>query len=273
MKPCVNEFSVFTTPAEQFVNICADNGFSAVEFTVANLEQYLIERPAQRMRTLLDDRGLEVANVQPLEFFSLVPAENYAFMLKKAEKMMILAKLVGCRHIGVVPGKNTDNLDFKAVKEITVDRLKRMADLAEQYEVRVCLEAIGLSGYSLQKQTDALEIIKAVGSAWIGLTVDTLHIYGGGTTLEELRSIPTENIFMVHFHDSLNEGKHTLKDEDRIYPGDGLIDLHGIAAVLKEKKYAGPVSVELLNPEIWAQDPRKVVEKIRRALEKYITFD
>ena len=60
-------------------------------------------------------------------------------------------------------------------------------------------------------------------------------------------------------------------DADRVYPGDGILDLGQMISILKEAGYAGVISLELFNPNYWEQAPAEVtrigLEKMQAVLE------
>ena len=59
-------------------------------------------------------------------------------------------------------------------------------------------------------------------------------------------------------------------DADRILPGDGEFSLEPLVARLREINYAGAVSVELMNPQLWAVPPRQFGEVAITALRKVL---
>jgi sugar phosphate isomerase/epimerase len=49
-----------------------------------------------------------------------------------------------------------------------------------------------------------------------------------------------------------------IKDEHRVYPGDGIAPLRQILQTMIENGFNGALSLELFNREYWAQDPNVV---------------
>jgi len=75
---------------------------------------------------------------------------------------------------------------------------------------------------------------------------------------------------MVHFHDADNIPLDNISDEHRLFPGEGVIDLKKFCKILREKGYNGPLSVELINPNLWKIPPKEIAKKAWDSLEKYI---
>ena len=54
-------------------------------------------------------------------------------------------------------------------------------------------------------------------------------------------------------------------------PGDGDFRLSTLISRLEAIGYTGPVSLELMNPELWRANPKQVVELGLTALERLVT--
>jgi sugar phosphate isomerase/epimerase len=59
--------------------------------------------------------------------------------------------------------------------------------------------------------------------------------------------------------------RSTIKDENRVYPGDGVAPLDTILSTLVRGGFRGVLSLELFNREYWKQPPAEVA---KRGLEK-----
>ena len=74
----------------------------------------------------------------------------------------------------------------------------------------------------------------------------------------------------MHFQDVPDMPRELLDNATREIPGDGVSPLPGILQRLKEKGYAGPLSVELFYPRFQQGDPYTVAREIRRKAEAVI---
>ena len=59
----------------------------------------------------------------------------------------------------------------------------------------------------------------------------------------------------MHQYNSRAEQTET----DRVYSGDGILDLGQMISTLKDADYSGVISLELFNPSYWAEDQRKLI--------------
>lgn len=271
MKPCMNQYSIMQCDIEGFVEACAQAGFRELELRDSKVEAYLTDHSYKELRTLFRKHDVHVATLNSLEYFSLVPEENFNFMLKKAEYMMTLCQLIGCDTLVSVPSKNPHHLPLSEIKSRTVERLQGLADLGKRYGVKVLFEPIGFDFFSLRKPLDGLDIVSEIKNQEVGLLIDTFHFYVGESTLDDLERVPPERISFVHFHDAADRPRGELRDEDRLYPGEGVMDLRGFCKVLKDKGYEGALSVELINPKLWeTMSPKDMASKAWNSLKPYL---
>jgi 2-keto-myo-inositol isomerase len=271
MKPCMNQYSIMQCDIEEFIEVCADVGFRELELRDSKVEAYLVDHSHKELRGLLRKHGIHVATLNSLEYFSLVPEENFDFMLKKAEYMMTLCQLIDCDTLVSVPSKNPQHLPLSEIKPRTVERLQGLADLGNRYGVKVLFEPIGFDFFSIRKHLDGLDIVKEIKNQEVGLLIDTFHFHVGQNTLDDLGKIPGERISLIHFHDAADRPRDKLRDEDRLYPGEGVIDLDGFCGVLRDKGYEGVLSVELINPKLWeTMSPKDMAIKAWDSLRPYL---
>ena len=270
MQACINQSTIMQCDTAEFIKMCSRAGFRQVELRFPKVEEYLTDHSCRILRALLRKHGVHLAALNSLEFFSLVPEQNFDFMAKKAEEMMVICQLIECDSLIVVPSKNPHNLPVSDIKKKTIPRLQRLADLGSRYGVRLSFEPIGFHVFSIRKVLDALDIVKQISKHKVGLTVDTFHFYIAENILGDLNEIPEDKISLIHFHDSLDLPLHKLNDEHRLFPGEGVVDLNGFCGILREKGYHGLLSVELFNPKLRDIAPRELARRAWESLQQYL---
>jgi sugar phosphate isomerase/epimerase len=87
-----------------------------------------------------------------------------------------------------------------------------------------------------------------------------------------LLKVPADRIAISHFNDApAIPPRLQQHDKDRVYPGDGHLDLRRMVRLLKQVGYNRWLSLELFNEKLWAQDPAEVartgLEKMRAVVE------
>jgi 2-keto-myo-inositol isomerase len=127
--------------------------------------------------------------------------------------------------------------------------------IAEGYGVKLAFEFLGFANCSVRTVADCLDIVGAAKRDNLGLVIDTFHFYVGGSTAEELDRMKAGDLSILHLADAADLPKEQLQDADRLLPGDGVVDFTPILTVLKEKGYAGALSLELFKPEYWGWNP------------------
>ena len=84
---------------------------------------------------------------------------------------------------------------------------------------------------------------------------DVYHLYKGGSEFAGLRLLAGSAIHCFHMNDyPATPARDTIKDADRVYPGDGIAPLSQILRDLFATGFAGVLSLELFNPGYWQQD-------------------
>lgn len=271
MKKCINQSTIMQCTTEEFIEVCAKVGFNYIELREPKIKEVLLYKSFKEVINLLNEYGLKIASLNSFENFSLIPNENSGLFYKQAEWFIELCKLIECDILIAVPSKKIENIPFNKIKEKTINSLKELSKITKNYDIRIAFEPIGFPEYSIQKLKDAIEIIKKIDDENVGLTIDTAHFYLSGSTLNEVDNIPINKIFMVHISDLPNLPFNEIRDEHRVLPGEGILNLNLFLKKLKEKEYKEYVSIELFNKNLWNMDPKEVAEKTMRSINKVLT--
>jgi sugar phosphate isomerase/epimerase len=117
-------------------------------------------------------------------------------------------------------------------RSVAVERFGLLCDLAKSLGLTVDLEFVSTTACSTL--AGAREVITASARDNVGIMVDTMHFHRAGTSVEELDRVPAAWFNFVHIADdrrqvpaTLNEARRTMREE-RLYPGEGAIDIAGI---------------------------------------------
>lgn len=147
--------------------------------------------------------------------------------------------------------------------------LRQLAQEAGQGGLRVALEFQARAGFANNLQT-AAALVGEVGSPHLGICFDSFHYAIGPSKLADLAYLSTHNLFHVQLADYADVPRELAADRDRILPGEGDVGLDPIVEHLRRIGYAGHVSIELLNPQLWQVPTRQFAEiamtSLRRAL-------
>jgi sugar phosphate isomerase/epimerase len=93
----------------------------------------------------------------------------------------------------------------------------------------------------------------------VGLLLDSWHWHHAGATTDDILKAGRDRIVHVHFNDAPNLPPDQIRDNQRLLPGEGVINLVGFLQALHKIGYNDALSVEVFGrmdkeaPEIAAR--------------------
>jgi len=265
MKPALSQVCSLHSPFEKDVEDYAAGQCDAIDVWLTKLEAFLQRRSLDDARALLAEHGMTtpVASFQGGLLSSQGDARREAWTL--FESRLGLCQAIGVATLVVACDVGAP-LDQATIERARVS-LQQAAQAAGLRGLRIALEFQADAAFGNNLQT-AAALVEEVGSPHLGLCLDAFHYYVGPSQPEDLGYLTTRNLFHVQLSDVADVPREFASDSDRILPGEGDIPLGPIVARLREIDYAGPVSVELMNPQIWRVPPRQFGEIALTALRK-----
>ncbi|MFI6984800.1 sugar phosphate isomerase/epimerase family protein [Embleya sp. NPDC050154] len=135
------------------------------------------------------------------------------------------------------------------------DLFARCAEIIAQAGARAAVEFLPFT--PIATIADARTLVAHAGTANSGVLVDAWHFFQGPDTWTTLAELPVAEIAYVQIddHPELLPAGADLYTEcmsRRVLPGDGVFELGAFRDALAAKGYDGPVSVEVINPELAA---------------------
>jgi 2-keto-myo-inositol isomerase len=115
-----------------------------------------------------------------------------------------------------------------------------------------------------------MALIAQADAPGLGACLDAFHYYNGPSKFEDLAYLTPENLFWVQVSDVGGVPREQAADGDRVLPGDGDYQLAPIIGHLRQIGYEGPVSLELLNPQLWRVTPEQLAVLARAAIDRLI---
>jgi len=165
--------------------------------------------------------GIEVLDV---ELARITPHDNP----RDFERFLEAAAELGARHV-ITQLPDPD-------RSRKIDRFAQLCELARPLGLTIDLEFP--SWTETPDLREATRVLRAADQPNAGILVDLLHFARSGSSVADLRELPAEWFHFVHVCDAppgvppTNEGLiHTARFE-RLFPGEGGIDVHGILAAL-----------------------------------------
>lgn len=229
------------TPAE-LTHIAARAGYDYVSYRLINMgvpgEPDIDPTSAQSVReakVALRETGLKLLDIELARILIDKDPKDYLRAMEAGAEM-------GARHMisSAWTGRYSD-------RDFVVERYAEICDLAKPFGLTVDLEYPTFS--RLSSLREAADIVHAAGRSNGGILIDTLYFHFSGCSLDDLALLPREWFHFLHLCDAglpvpvTREGKIHIAREERLYPGEGVIDFAAIAARLPQI----PFAIELPN--------------------------
>ena len=143
-----------------------------------------------------------------------------------------------------------------------LDNIRRVADVARQFKLKVAAEFVRSSTFLASLPT-ALRLHREAAHPNFGILFDCYHFWSGPSKLEDMDLIRPGEIIHAHLNDTQDLPRELLDLQSRVIPGDGVAPLAKILRKLVDKGYQGPISVELFLPKFQEADPFELAKEIQ----------
>ncbi|MDD6263435.1 MAG: sugar phosphate isomerase/epimerase [Clostridiales bacterium] len=158
------------------------------------------------------------------------------------------AKEIGIPVINIGPtGRSNAEGDLEAC----IETMKSLAELAESYEVTLCMKAhVGAAVYNTET---TLKLIEAFKNPYFGIDMDPSHIFRAGEEPEN--ALASVLPAMKHIH--IRDCPHRLQNPGLPLQqtcGTGIINLEGYVGEMVKQGYSGPVDLEVIGPDLSLAD-------------------
>lgn len=248
MKPALAQVCSLPTPFAQQVADYAAGQCAALELWLTKLEDYLQRDSVDELGRLLRQHGMAVpvASFQGGLLLSQGDARDaawdlFARRLALCQQLGVQVMVLAADHVGSVRDDQLAPLQ---------ESLRQAAAMAQRHSLRLALEFQGRAPLLNNLQTAAV-LVHEVASPALGICLDAFHFAVGPSKLEDLGYLSAANLFHVQLCDLSGTLRELAADAQRILPGDGDLPLEPIIQHLQRIGYAGYVSVELMNPQLW----------------------
>jgi sugar phosphate isomerase/epimerase len=173
---------------------------------------------------------------------------TYAEGLKQLPEMSALAAEIGCpRMMEVMPPSSAT--PKPELRKLLKDRLSAMSEILERSKVRLGLEFLGPLHFRTRqphefiwRMDELLEFAKECGPA-IGVTLDAWHWHHAGATAADIIAAGPR-VVHIHVSDAKAQPPEEVRDNQRLMPGEGVIDLQTFFQSLQKIGYRDAISPE-----------------------------
>jgi sugar phosphate isomerase/epimerase len=253
------------------VDLAAKAGYDAIEPWINELRQYQQSGGSLGdLRKRVADQGLNVASAIGFAEWIVNDDSRRAAGMEQAKKDMDLIRSIGGTHIAAPPAGATRDTNIDLL--VAARRFRELVELGASMEVIPQLEVWGFST-TLSKLGETMLVAVECKHPQACVLLDVYHLYKGGSEFSGLRLLSGAAMHCFHMNDyPAMPPRETIRDADRVYPGDGVAPLTTMLRDLLATGFAGTLSLELFNPEYGKQDAMTVartgLDKMKAALAK-----
>ena len=226
----------------------------------------------QKTRAMLDQLHLRPAFVSlPVEFRK--DDEAFRLGLAKLEDAAPFCAAIGCPRLMtyIMPSSETPKDELRRLYK---KRFSECANILARSHCRLGLEFLGPVSFRSQfphefiwKMNEMLEFAKECGSN-VGLTLDAWHWHLAGGTVADILAAGKDRIVVVHFDDAPDLPADKIRDNQRLLPGEGIINLTGFLQALQKIGYEDSLSVEVFGRGLKEMPP---TESAKLCLDSSLT--
>ncbi|MCX6898014.1 MAG: sugar phosphate isomerase/epimerase [Verrucomicrobia bacterium] len=232
------------------IEVAAKAGYDGIEPWTGDIAKFAESGGSLKdLRKRCQDLGLKV--VDAIGFAQWI-VDDDAQRAKGVEQfkrdMELVAQLGGTRIAAPPAGANRGaKIDLDRVAE----RYRAVLELGRKTGVVPQLEVWGSSA-NLSHAAEAAYVVAKTSHPDACALLDAFHMYKGGVAPAAMKLFGRQAIHCFHMNDYLADPpRETIKDSNRIWPGDGIAPLKGILANLIGNHCDVMLSLELFNPDYW----------------------
>jgi len=217
--------TILDAPPPELIRIAARTGYDFVglrliplglpgEVAYAPHDDAVMRRD---IKAAIDDTGVKVLDVELARIIEAPAPETYLPALETAAAL-------GAKHV-------LSSVWMRDRYQV-IERFARLCDVAKPLGLTVNLEFVSSTEWNTLE--GALDIVTSCGRDNVGITIDTLHFHRGRIPIQQLDRVPSSWANLAHVCDdrsevpaTIDEARRTMREE-RLYPGEGAIDIAGI---------------------------------------------
>jgi 2-keto-myo-inositol isomerase len=265
-KLSLNASTIRGTPILRQIEVAAKAGYGGIELWFADLDLHLASGGTiAELQRAIDGSGLTVVTLIYLAGWFDAPEADWQRVCDRCALRLDQAAELRAGH--VIAGPPTGRAD-------TVLGARRYRKLLEIGAKAGAFPAFEFLGFVEQFNTieSAVDVL-ALAEHPAGTTVlDPFHIFRGGGSVESIAKLRGGQVAVAHFNDTpATPPREQQHDSDRVWPGEGCLDLCRYLTLLREIGYDGWISLELFRKDLWSRDPLEVarigLEKMQAVVE------
>lgn len=258
---------------ERFIELAGNGGFQAVDLDARGLIQRL---GIDGARAKLQQHGIVIGAIGlPVEWRA--DEDRFRAGLTGLTEAAAAARSLGCTRCCtyILPSTDAKPAHFLAV---ATRRLRVCAQILGAYGIRLGLEFVGPHHLRtawkypfIWTMEETLDWIDAIGEPNVGLLLDAFHWHTNGQSPGDIERLQAQQIVHVHINDAPDIPLEAVRDNERLYTGEGVINLEGFLRGLQHIGYDGIVSQEVLTADQPEDKPEQLVLRSKAGFDRVFT--
>ncbi|MGA2500791.1 MAG: sugar phosphate isomerase/epimerase family protein [Tepidisphaeraceae bacterium] len=261
---CLNGATIMgqKLPITKQVEVAAKAGYNAFEPWVRDVDEHVKKGGTLAdLRKQIADSGLTIEDAIGFAQWIVEDDAKRAKGLEDARRDMDAVAQIGSKRMAApAAGGTNEALDPRKVAE----RYRALAEIGDKAGIVPLLEVWGHSK-TLTRLSDAAYIAIESHHPKAAVLPDVFHLYRGESGIEGLGVLSRAACPIIHMNDYPAIEPARVKDENRVYPGDGIAPLKQILKIMAAAGTPIVLSLEVFNREYWKLD---ALECAKRGLEK-----
>jgi len=171
----------------------------------------------REIKAAIDETGVRVLDVELARILEAPAPESYLPAFETAAEL-------GAEHV-------LSSVWIRDRHQV-IERFARLCDVARPLGLTVNLEFVSSTDWNTLE--GALDVVTSCGRDNVGITIDTLHFHRSRIPIQQLDRVPASWANFAHVCDdrsgvpaTIEEARRTMREE-RLYPGEGAVDIAGI---------------------------------------------
>lgn len=261
------------------LDLCEKYGFDYIDVQSECLDRdlaagkYTVEELGEWFKT----HNLKMLSYNALIFFNMkqTQAEKDAVMTQ-LDEIIRRCNILGCKMIVVVPSMDLPvHATVGEIKDDAVAVLKEMVKKVEPHGIKLSLEFCGAPTMSINRFEYAYDIVQAVDSPSVGITLDQYHFHAMASGWDSLEKADGKKIFVWHLNgmEDMPCGAAYNNDEKRLWPGEpgDCLDHKRYADTLKKIGFEGDVcTMEVFRPAYYELSQEDNVKKAAEVTKAHV---
>ena len=262
--------------------LCEKYGFDYIDVQSECLDRELAagKYTLEQLGDFFKSHNIKMLSYNALIFFNMKQTQKEKdAVMAQLDEIIRRCQILDCQMIVVVPSMDlTVHATVDEIKADAVAVLKEMVKKVEPYGIKLSLEFCGAPTMSINRFEYAYDIVEAVDSPLVGVTLDQFHFNAMASGWDALEKADGKKIFVWHLNGTENMpcGAAYNNDEKRLWPGEpgDCLDHKRFADTLKKIGFEGDVcTIEVFRPDYYKlsseENIKKAAEVTRAHVAKY----